>query len=593
QALLDIVCNRSSKGPSEVPTPREGPKSDHEWSDFSDRYGEWSRGASSSRWRNFNTAMLGVLSAWVPPLLPKAKAKYGGYRLTSKDLGRDLQEDLAIMPSGIRDHGAGVGYTGIDLVMKYLPTADFDAAVAWLTEKTGIEVGDGGETKDIDKNDGVTLKDFYAYMPTHRYIFAPTGEMWPACSVNERVPPVLLSKTDEECRMKASQWLDKYQAVEQMTWSPGLPMTIADRLISDGGWIERKGVTTFNLYCPPTIIHGNSAAADRWVDLVHRIYPEDAGHIITFAAQRVQHPEVKINHGLVLGGAPGIGKDTILEPLKHGVGPWNFKEISPPDIMSPHNDFMRCTVLRISEAHDLGEVNRFTFYDRLKTMQATPPDVTRINAKYVPQYYALNVAGIILTTNYRFDGIYLPADDRRTYVAWSDTQQADFASGFWSSLWDWYHAGGLENVVAYLAEMDISHFDPKAPPKKTHAFWQIVGAGAAPEDSEMADILDRLGTAEGARDAEGKPCGPAVTTQAKVEALANTGNFHEWLTDRKNRRVIPHRFEKCGYVPVRNEDAKDGLWVIGGKRQTVYGRSDLPLSERVVAARRLSNAGNR
>ena len=162
---------------------------------------------------------------------------------------------------------------------------------------------------------------------------------------------------------------------------------------------------------------------------MHRIYPEDADHIIAFAAQRVQRPDVKINHGLILGGAPGIGKDTMLEPLKHGVGPWNFKEVSPPDIMSAYNDFMRCVVLRISEAHDLGEVNRFTFYDRLKTMQATPPDVMRINAKYVPQCYALNVAGIILTTNHRFDGIYLPADDRRTYVAWSDTKQADFASG--------------------------------------------------------------------------------------------------------------------------------------------------------------------
>ena len=28
-------------------------------------------------------------------------------------------------------------------------------------------------------------------------------------------------------------------------------MLIADRLISDGGWISRKGVTCFNLYRPP------------------------------------------------------------------------------------------------------------------------------------------------------------------------------------------------------------------------------------------------------------------------------------------------------------------------------------------------------
>jgi hypothetical protein len=213
--------------------------------------------------------------------------------------------------------------------------------------------------------------------------------------------------------------------------------------------------------------------------------------------------------------------------------------------------------------------------------------VVRINAKYVPQCYALNVAGVILTTNHRFDGIYLPADDRRTYVAWSEIKQADFVSGFWSYLWDWYRSGGIENVVAYLTEYDISHFDPKAPPKKTAAFWQIVGAGAAPEESDLADILDRLGATEGAHDAEGKPCGPAVTTLAKILVVAS-GDFYEWLSERRNRRVIPHRFERCGYMPVRNDDAKDGLWVIGGKRQVVYGRSDLSLGERMEAARKLA-----
>jgi hypothetical protein len=398
--------------------------------------------------------------------------------------------------------------------------------------------------------------------------------------------PILNAKK-KPITLRASDWLDRFRAVEQATWAPNEPMAIPNRLISDGGWVERKGVVAFNLYRAPTIRPGNSASADRWIDLLHRVYPEDADHIITFCAQRVQQPDIKINHGLVLGGAPGIGKDTMLEPLKHGVGPWNFKEVSPPDIMSAYNDFMRCTVLRISEAHDLGEVNRFTFYDRLKTILATPPDVARINAKYVPQCYALNVAGVILTTNHRFDGIYLPADDRRMYVAWSEVKQADFVNGFWADMWDWYKSGGIENVVSYLAEHDISRFDPKAPPKKTAAFWQIVGAGAAPEESDLADILDRLGALEAAYDAEGKPCGPAATTLAKVLGLAG-GDFFEWLNDRRNRRVIPHRFERCGYVPVRNSDAKDGLWVIAGKRQVVYGRSDLPLGERVEAARKLA-----
>ena len=42
--------------------------------------------------------------------------------------------------------------------------------------------------------------------------------------------------------------------------------------------------------------------------------------------------------------------------------------------------------------------------------------------------------------------------------------------------------------------------------------------------------------------------------------------------------------ERCGYVQVRNDIAKDRLWVIGGRRQAVYGRLDVPLSERIKAA---------
>src|SRR5215467_13096548 len=58
---------------------------------------------------------------------------------------------------------------------------------------------------------GVRLEDFYAYMPEHRYIFAPTGQIWPASSVDARLGPV--------GNVKASAWLDENRAVEQMTWA--------------------------------------------------------------------------------------------------------------------------------------------------------------------------------------------------------------------------------------------------------------------------------------------------------------------------------------------------------------------------------------
>lgn len=133
-----------------------------------------------------------------------------------------------------------------------------------------------------------------------------------------------------------------------MTWAPGLPMLIKDRLASGGGWFDRKGVVCLNLYKPPILAPGNPAKAGRWLDHVRLIYPDDADHIIRYLAYKAQHPEDKINHALVLGGEQGIGKDTIIEPVKYTIGPWNFAEVNP----APREDAVRDAVNECRQPDD-------------------------------------------------------------------------------------------------------------------------------------------------------------------------------------------------------------------------------------------------
>ena len=91
---------------------------------------------------------------------------------------------------------------------------------------------------------------------------------------------------------------------------------------------------------------------------------------------------------------------------------------------------------------------------------------------------------MIITTNHKTDGIFLPADDRRHYVAWSDETKESFTPEYWRALYGWFDAGGREIVANYLAEVDLSGFDPKAPPPKTAAFAEFVASSRAPEDDE-------------------------------------------------------------------------------------------------------------
>jgi hypothetical protein len=48
--------------------------------------------------------------------------------------------------------------------------------------------------------------------------------------------------------------------------------------------------------------------------------------------------------------------------------------------------------------------------------------------------------------------------------------------------------------VTYLRQYDLSQFDAYAAPKKTEAFWSIVGAHRPKEESALMDILDLLET---------------------------------------------------------------------------------------------------
>ena len=425
----------------------------------------------------------------------------------------------------------------------------------------------------------VTLEDFYGYMPMHNYIFAPARDHWPAASVNARVPPVALVDAngapvlDDEGKpkkVKAAAWIDRHQPVEQMTWIPGMPMLVRDRLVSEGGWIKRRGCTTFNLYRPPCLQPGDPEQAGPWLDHLRAIYPDDVDHLVSWLAHRVQRPADKINHAIVLGGAQGIGKDTVLEPIKAAIGPWNFLEVSPAHLLGRFNGFVKSVILSISEARDLGEVNRFAFYDHLKSYTAAPPDVLRVDEKHLREHAVWNVCGVVITTNHRTDGLYLPAEDRRHYVAWSARTKADFSPHYWTELYRWYASGGTGHVAAYLAAFDLSFFNAKAPPPQTPAFFAIVDANQAPEDAELADVLDRLGH-------------PSALTLADLAGPVPS-EFSAWLRDRKNAKLIPHRLEAAGYVAVRNPGATDGRWRLDGRRQVVYARHELPLRDQLTAA---------
>jgi hypothetical protein len=309
---------------------------------------------------------------------------------------------------------------------------------------------ESAEKKFVDKN-AFTREDFVAYLPLHNYICLPTGEPWVKKSIDATIPavPIVDSKGRPMLRkgtqkiQPASLWLDKNRPAHQLTWFPGEEQIIKDRLVDKGGWIPHDGARVLNLYRPPNLnlkgLKCSAADVKPWLDLLYTIYPAEAEHILQFLAHRLQRPGEKINHALVFGGDPGVGKDSFLEPIKRGVGPWNFQEIRPKDMNGDFNGFVKSVILRISEAHDLGkEYDRYSFYQATKTYTAAPPDVLRVNEKNLREYYIVNVCAVIMTTNYLQGGIYLEPGDRRHFVAWTNMKPTDFSKQYFNDLWEWY-----------------------------------------------------------------------------------------------------------------------------------------------------------
>lgn len=106
-------------------------------------------GGGSNFFRNVNTAGLANLSSWVPDIFGGAarpQAGTGAYRVKSRDLGRDLEEDLSLAPTGIVDfgvHDMGDAREGkrtpIDIVMEYGSKGTALDAAFWLCERLGSD----------------------------------------------------------------------------------------------------------------------------------------------------------------------------------------------------------------------------------------------------------------------------------------------------------------------------------------------------------------------------------------------------------------------------------------------------------------------
>jgi hypothetical protein len=233
------------------------------------------------------------------------------------------------------------------------------------------------------------------------------------------------------------------------TYLPGAP-----RLVDDAG---RR---LLNRWSPGPELLERTVTDDEirpWLDHVEYIITDAVEREVFFdwLAHLVQRRQPKTNFAVLIGGAQGIGKNLMIEPIIRVLGPGNARSAAEPEIKDKYTTWLAERELVImEEIYGLSE----EAMNRLKMYIAAPPYTVPVNEKHVKHYEVPNVARFLAFTNQK-SALQLSDDDRRWFIVWSSAEPKD--ARYYITFASWCE----QNVVligSWLAQRDISAFAAQA-----------------------------------------------------------------------------------------------------------------------------------
>lgn len=334
-----------------------------------------------------------------------------------------------------------------------------------------------------------------------RFVHVDAAEVFWDRKFFEMVPPSRVDKDEEVIRVFGTsagnkrgsvQLLNSVGRLKHVSKTAIIPYR-ADRVPSSdivaqvlGNGTPIEVVNTFR----PTKIGFKPGTPKAFLDHLDWLFagqPDAKQYLLEYMAFCVQHPEVQTSVIVMLGGAPGIGKDgPVLTPFFKLLGTHNVTTISSAQrLSSEFNDFLQSPMIYMSEfALPHGENGA---YSRLKEFTSPTDDVeATINPKYGKTYKIKVQPKFIATTN--DDDALGPVtnDDRRVAVLWSNAVPLPGTGHGSGPGTDPYFAqlmatmqdpDELAILHHYLMNLPITVFDPhKAPPRTSQRHEKLVSS---------------------------------------------------------------------------------------------------------------------
>lgn len=255
------------------------------------------------------------------------------------------------------------------------------------------------------------------------------------------------------------------EKVDKVDFAPGKALIFMEDGVRYGNlWVPTKRVQTCRADVTPWLRH---------IDVMG--WGKYKKHLLQWMAFTLRHPEIKINHMLVLAGYEGSGKDFIIYPV---VWAEHYATVIHSDELmdSNFNEYLFATKLLVVNEGDTAEWDRSnSISNRLKPLAAAPPEKIRVNRKNIAPVKIRNLVSVIMTTNSQLP-VKLQGTTRRMFAIWSDLTCRDETTmemlpawrEYWEGMWHWMMNGGREACAHYLYnEVDLSDFNPGAAPPMT------------------------------------------------------------------------------------------------------------------------------
>jgi putative DNA primase/helicase len=464
--------------------------------------------------RRVNDAAQAAPQAWVPRLFPAARVWNNGYRIRSKDLGRDLEEDLQITPDGVMDFGEEHGMSPIDVVLKWQPGCSTPKdALQWLAAQLGIQLA-GRQRPKLRAVTGMAPGP----EPDGPGPAAAGAETPPPTSPVEPDAPADGGRGDGGKKKRPPEFWDNLDALRDTfaliygtdtvyDGKNGLIMKIANMAHAHGSelvkfWKNstasalRSGggrwtVMPENVVFDPTetvdtdthinlfrgfALEPQAGSVAPFLDLIRHLCSragdseetcdEVMDYLLSWMAWPLQHRGAKLRTAVVMHGDEGAGKNFLFDLLVEIYGEYGAT-VGQDELEDKFNDW-RSRKLMVVGDEVSSRAELVHNKNRLKALITST--TVQINPKNLPRREEANHINVVFLSN-ELQPLALDNSDRRYLVIFTPKAR-EFE--FYAALGEWRKKGGAARLYHYLLNYDCSKFDPFAPAPITSAKRDLI-----------------------------------------------------------------------------------------------------------------------